>query len=127
MVPGDRTGLPCQWGTLIQKSGPPDWGLDASLTTLLCKKVIVVISKEVKTECSNIIDLAESSEKGCGSKRAILPMTAMKLLCKYAVFDTFPATSLKALEGQNFLFSRINIWKVCVSSQREIKLVLILW
>jgi hypothetical protein len=41
-------------------------------------------------------------------KKGCLPMM-MKLLYKYAVFDTFPAASLKALEAQTFLFSRINV------------------
>jgi hypothetical protein len=38
--------------------------------TLLCKKFIVMKSKEVKTECT----LAESSKEGCGSKRDVLPL-----------------------------------------------------
>jgi hypothetical protein len=45
-------------------------GLDARLTTLLCKEDIVVISKEVKTGCN----LAKSSEEGYGSKVAVFPM-----------------------------------------------------
>jgi hypothetical protein len=32
------TGPLCHWGSLIQGPGPPGWGLDARLTTLLCKK-----------------------------------------------------------------------------------------
>jgi hypothetical protein len=44
--------------------------LDARLTTLLCKKIIVAKSKEVKTGCN----LAESSKEDCGSKRPVLPM-----------------------------------------------------
>jgi hypothetical protein len=44
--------------------------LDARLTTLLCKQIIVAKAKEVKT-CSNV---AESSEEVCGSKCAVLPM-----------------------------------------------------
>jgi hypothetical protein len=32
---------------------PPSWGLDARLTTLLYKKIIVSKSKEVKTGHSN--------------------------------------------------------------------------
>jgi hypothetical protein len=45
---------------------PLAWGLDARLTTLLCKKSIVAKSKELKTGCN----LAESSKDGYGSKRA---------------------------------------------------------
>jgi hypothetical protein len=40
---------------------------------LLCKKIIVAISKEVKTGCS----LVESSNEGYGSKRAVLLMMMM--------------------------------------------------
>jgi hypothetical protein len=43
--------------------------------TLLCKRIIVAKSKEVKTRCS----LAESSKEGYGSKRAILPMMVMMI------------------------------------------------
>jgi hypothetical protein len=46
LVPGDITGLPC-----------PSWGLDAKLTTFLCKKIIVGKTKEVKTGwqiCQNL-------------------------------------------------------------------------
>jgi hypothetical protein len=41
--------------------------LDARLTTLLCKKIIVAKSKEVKTRSN----LAESSKEGHDSKRAV--------------------------------------------------------
>jgi hypothetical protein len=45
--------------------------LDARLTTLLCKKTIIVTkSKEVKTG----YNLAESSKGGYGSRKAVLPM-----------------------------------------------------
>jgi hypothetical protein len=44
--------------------------LDARLTTLLCKKYILVKSKEVKTGCN----LAESCNEGYGSKGAVLPV-----------------------------------------------------
>jgi hypothetical protein len=44
---------------------PPGWGLDARLTTLLCKKVAVTKSKEVKTGCN----LTESSKEGYGQKK----------------------------------------------------------
>jgi hypothetical protein len=43
--------------------------LDATLTTLLCKKIVMKF-KEAKTGCK----LAESSKKGFGSKRAVLSM-----------------------------------------------------
>jgi hypothetical protein len=39
--------------------------LDARLKTLLCEEIILAKSKEVKPGCN----LAESSNKGCGSKR----------------------------------------------------------
>jgi hypothetical protein len=45
-------------------------GLNARLTTLLCKKIIVAKSKEVKTRSN----LAELFKKGYGSKRTVLPM-----------------------------------------------------
>jgi hypothetical protein len=57
------------WGTYILGPGPPGWGLDARLTTLLCKK-IVTKSKDVKTR----FNLAEYSEEGYGSKSYVLPM-----------------------------------------------------
>jgi hypothetical protein len=44
--------------------------LDARLTTFLRKLIAVAKSKEVKTGCN----LAESSKKGHGSKRAVLPI-----------------------------------------------------
>jgi hypothetical protein len=47
--------------------------LDAKLTTLLCKKIIVTKSKEVKPGYS----LAEYSKDGYGSKGAVLPMVMM--------------------------------------------------
>jgi hypothetical protein len=56
-------------GTSTLGPALPDWGLDAWLTTLLCKNIITK-SKEIKSGCS----LAESSKEGCGSKRAVLPM-----------------------------------------------------
>jgi hypothetical protein len=39
-VPGGITWPHCHWGTYIQRPGPPGWGLDARLTTLLCKKLL---------------------------------------------------------------------------------------
>jgi hypothetical protein len=44
--------------------------LEARLTSLLCKKINVAKSKEVKTG----LNLAESSKEGYGSKRALFPM-----------------------------------------------------
>jgi hypothetical protein len=44
--------------------------MGARLMTLLCKKIIVAKSEELKTGCS----LIESSKEGCGSERAFLPM-----------------------------------------------------
>jgi hypothetical protein len=40
-----------------------DGPIDTRLTTLLCKNIIVMISKKVKTGR----DLAEFSKEGCGS------------------------------------------------------------
>jgi hypothetical protein len=44
--------------------------LGAKLTTLLCKKIIVPKSKEVKTK---------SSKEGYGYKRAVLPLMMMMM------------------------------------------------
>jgi hypothetical protein len=44
--------------------------LDAGLTTLLCYKIVVAKSKEVKTGCN----LSESNKEGYGSKKAVLPV-----------------------------------------------------
>jgi hypothetical protein len=52
--------------------------LDPKLATLLCKKIIVAKSKEVKTGCN----LAESSKEGYGSKRAVLLMILMMVIYK---------------------------------------------
>jgi hypothetical protein len=60
--------------------GPPGWGLDARLTTLLCKRIIVAKSKEVKTGSY----LSESFKKGYGSNSAVLPMMlllTMMMMC----------------------------------------------
>jgi hypothetical protein len=37
----------------MQRPGPPGWGLAVRLTALLCKSIMVVKSKEVKTGWSN--------------------------------------------------------------------------
>jgi hypothetical protein len=50
--------------------------LDARLTTLLCKKIIVAKSKEVEIGSN----LAESSKKGCGLKTAVFPMMMMMVV-----------------------------------------------
>jgi hypothetical protein len=44
--------------------------LDARLMTLLCKKIIVMKSKEVETGSN----MTESSKEGFSSKRAVLPV-----------------------------------------------------
>jgi hypothetical protein len=44
--------------------------------TLLCKKITVAKSKEVKTRCN----LAESSKEGYGSKRAVLLLLLMMIV-----------------------------------------------
>jgi hypothetical protein len=50
--------------------------LDARLTTLLCKKIIVAKPKEVKTGCNP----TESSREAYGSKRTGLPKLLLLLL-----------------------------------------------
>jgi hypothetical protein len=49
--------------------------LGAKLTTLLCIKIIVMKSKEVKTGCN----LSEICTEGYGSKRAALPVVMMMI------------------------------------------------
>jgi hypothetical protein len=46
------------------------------LTTLMCKQMIVVASKELKTGCN----LVEASKGGCGSKRIPLQMMMMMMM-----------------------------------------------
>jgi hypothetical protein len=46
---------------------------------LLCKKITVAESKEVKTGPN----LTESSKEGCGSKGAVLPVLMMKKSTNY--------------------------------------------
>jgi hypothetical protein len=50
--------------------------------TLLCKKMIVVKSKEVKTRSN----LAESSKESCGSKRAVLLLLLLMMMMYYDSF-----------------------------------------
>jgi hypothetical protein len=50
--------------------------LDARLVNLLCKRITVAKSKEVKTGCN----LAESSKEACGSKMAVLPVMVMMMM-----------------------------------------------
>jgi hypothetical protein len=64
--------------------------LDAGLTSLLCKKIIVAKSKEVKTGCN----LAESCKEGCGSKRDVFPMMMMIIMM---IFDSFTAVPMKTV------------------------------
>jgi hypothetical protein len=59
----------------MQRPVPPGCGLDASLTTLLCKRITVVKSKEVKTG----YNLAEASKEDCDSNKAALPMMMMMI------------------------------------------------
>jgi hypothetical protein len=60
----------------MQGPGPPGWGLETRLTTLLCKRITVVKSRDVKTGSN----LAELSKEGYGSKRAVLPMMMMMMM-----------------------------------------------
>jgi hypothetical protein len=53
------TGPPCHWEIYVRDMVLQIGGLDARLTTLLCTKISVVKSKEVKTGCN----LAESSKE----------------------------------------------------------------
>jgi hypothetical protein len=57
--------------------------LDARLTTLLCKKIIVPKSKEVNTGWSNSqqwINLAETPKGGCGLKGTVLSMMMLMMI-----------------------------------------------
>jgi hypothetical protein len=56
----------CKYSDLVLKV----WGFDTGLKNLLCKNIIVVKYKEVKTGCK----LEESSKEGYGSKCPVLPM-----------------------------------------------------
>jgi hypothetical protein len=59
--------------------------LDARLTHLLCKKITVAKSKEVKIGSN----LAESSKEGYGSKRDVLPMVMLiKMAMKPLTYRT---------------------------------------
>jgi hypothetical protein len=50
-------------------------GLDARLTTLLCKQISVTKSKEVKIR----LKLTESSKESYGPKNDVLPMMMMMM------------------------------------------------
>jgi hypothetical protein len=57
--------------------------LDARLKTLLCKRIIVAKSKEVKAGWSNSqewTNLTESSKEYYGPKRAVRPMTMTTMM-----------------------------------------------
>jgi hypothetical protein len=60
----------------MPRPGPPGWRLDARLKTLLCKNIIIMKSKEVKTGSN----LAEPCKEGCGSRRAALPTVMMMVM-----------------------------------------------
>jgi hypothetical protein len=78
---GVITGAPCHKGTYIQRSGPPGWGLDARLTTLLCKKNIFPKSKEVKSGCSNLRQIWQNLlRKAVARKGAGLSVVMMMIL-----------------------------------------------
>jgi hypothetical protein len=57
----------------MQGPGPPGWGLDTRLMTLLCKIITVAKPKEIK-------NLAESAKEGYDSKMAVLPMMMMMMM-----------------------------------------------
>jgi hypothetical protein len=59
---------------------PPGWGLDARLTTLLCKTIIVAKCKEEETGWSisqEWTNLAESFKEGYSSKKSVLSIMMM--------------------------------------------------
>jgi hypothetical protein len=49
------TGPPYSWGTKIQRSGTPGSELNARLTTLLCKNVLVFLLKLKKWKPDGLI------------------------------------------------------------------------
>jgi hypothetical protein len=67
-VPGGYNWATLSLGDIHKRSGSPGCGLDARLTTLFYKKIIIVKSEEMKTGSNP----AESSKEGYGSKRAVL-------------------------------------------------------
>jgi hypothetical protein len=68
----------CNWSILSLGDIWGGWGLDLRLTILICKKVTVAKSEEMKTECR----LAESCKEGYGSKRDVLPMIMIMMMIK---------------------------------------------
>jgi hypothetical protein len=77
--------------------------LAARLMTLLCKKNIVAISKEVKTGCN----LAEFSMKGYGSKMAVLMMMMMMMM----MMRTIIMFSVSNLWNRNLIGVKRNIYR----------------
>jgi hypothetical protein len=57
-------------GDIIQRPGSPGQGFNARMMILLCKKITVMRSKEVKTICN----LTEYSKDVSGAKRFVLPI-----------------------------------------------------
>jgi hypothetical protein len=50
--------------------------LNVRLTALVCKRIIVAKSKEVKTGSN----LEESSKEGCGSEKVVFPMMMIMMM-----------------------------------------------
>jgi hypothetical protein len=74
-VPGGITGLPFSWGYKYRDPALQVGGLDARLTTLFCK----IYCYEIQRSENQTLNVAESSEEGCDSKRAVLLMIAGEL------------------------------------------------
>jgi hypothetical protein len=62
------------WATLLlEEMNTKTWSPGKGLMNLLCKRITVAKSKEVKTRHNR----AKSSKEGCDSKRAVLPVMMM--------------------------------------------------
>jgi hypothetical protein len=71
------------WATLsLGDINKRTWSLGSRLTTLLCKKIIVAKSKEVKTG----YNLAGSCKEAYGPKRDVFPMMMMIYLTNLRLF-----------------------------------------
>jgi hypothetical protein len=79
--------------------------LDARLTTLLCKEIIVAKSKETNTGCN----VAESSEEGYSSKRVVLTVTVVVVICREIVVIDLPrATSMQYKVAKGVFYNVIH-------------------
>jgi hypothetical protein len=64
-------GHPITWGHKYKDLVLQVGGLDARLTTLLCK---IIYCCEIQRSETRMTNEAESFKEGCGSKGAVLPM-----------------------------------------------------